>query len=410
MKLASIGKRILGLLLSILFAVSLPLLAFASNLQAPASNMASECNEAVFRFWDCFTDYDSDTYTPPAYFGGFAFDEEKGLLVYVTEDTDEIRSNITSICKKTDISFESVKYSFNYLMDTMIKLDKIACEEKLPVVGMTLDLRNNAVSIILNDEDANKAEGIASVFYSDKSIKPDIVRFQIKDAKQDILSGLENTSQIENAEASRATYNFYPGRQTTFGSSYGTVGFCAYDSTGRYLMITHAHGYGFSLSDYTYSTPKSVTVAGLSMNAYTLSYSSNTSDSLCDAAYIVIPSTASYSVSNKINNTTTRLQYVALDTQLLSYSGSNVGAFGSSSGFKTSTVTITCSAGYYYLTINTTFNGGDSGGPVYLTASSQNRLIGIIQTRQGGGILWKNIRDRYYAKTGNTLAPYLANT
>ena len=42
-----------------------------------------------------------------------------------------------------------------------------------------------------------------------------------------------------------------------------------------------------------------------------------------------------------------------------------------------------------------------------MTSNSQNRLIGIIKSLSGDGVLWKNIRDRYYEKTGNTLVPYI---
>ena len=143
-------------------------------------------------------------------------------------------------------------------------------------------------------------------------------------------------------------------------------------------MITHAHGYGFGSDDYDYSTPKSVSVAGLTMNAYTLSHYSN-NDLTWDAAYIVIPNTVSYTVSNKVNNTSTRIQYIAFDEQLSSYCGSNASAYGSVGGFKSSTITVGFSAGYYYLSMQTTFDNGDSGGPIYMTSNSQNRLIGIIK-------------------------------
>ena len=52
---------------------------------------------------------------------------------------------------------------------------------------------------------------------------------------------------------------------------------------------------------------------------------------------------------------------------------------------------------------------GDSGGTIYLTNTSQNRLIGIVKGQSGNtminGIPWTSIASAYYSCTGLILSP-----
>lgn len=367
------------------------------------------CNELVIRYWDYYTDYEKDVFLPPDYFGGFNLNEDNTLTMFVTDNSTSVQEQVHTICKSDKIKFSVVEYSFTYLVNAMNAITRNFANSFVYIEEIALDLTNNVV-IVIPVSDAidfeSKWLSFAENLSFGKGINPAIYQIRVESAvKSNISSGM-NVKATENPIQNRTTYTFYPGQQSLFGSnSTGTVGFCATDSLGRKLLITHSHGYGFT----AYNQAKTVTVGGLSMSAYALSIA--TEDPLYDAAYIVIPSGVTTVLTNKVNNNTSkRISYVAYDYQLLSYNGAAVDAFGYVSGFVSTTASITLNSGNYYLNINSALNPGDSGGPIYLTGSSQNRLLGIISTQQGGGTLWKNIRDKYATVTGATLSPYISNT
>lgn len=400
-------KKSVFILIVLSLVFSLPCYGLAAGSLLTGAERMANCNEIVFSFWDKYTDYDEDLYLPPDYFGGFSRSEDNNLIMYITEDTAEIRKQAKADCDGADFSFVEVEHSFNQLNEAMLSLDRFSKRLEAFTCGAYIDIPKNKVAVLLIPDFEGFKKEWASIVADNEDIDPDLYTFEIKKEPPAIDDSAK--SQIDNAPTSltpNTTYAFYPGIQSSFGNSYGTISFCAYDSLGRYLLITHAHNLGFTST----ISPRTVTVAGLNMDAYTLSPTATNAPAVYyDAAYIVIPSTASYTVSNKVNNTTTRISYVALDSQLSSYSGGNVSAYGVYSGFKSSTVTVVYSSGFYTLQVNTTFGSGDSGGPIYLTGNSQNRLIGIIITQQGVGNTWMNIRDRYYTATGQTLSPYLYN-
>jgi hypothetical protein len=88
-----------------------------------------------------------------------------------------------------------------------------------------------------------------------------------------------------------------------------------------------------------------------------------------------------------------------------------VQVFGYSTGFFNPSVTATVVEvdGDYYLSLSCGTANGDSGGPIYLVGSEEdnyNRLLGIVETTTGYGIVWRNIRDAYYNQTGDFLSAY----
>lgn len=369
-------------------------------------------NDMVFNFWDYFTDYDAEAFLPPDYFSGFEMNSNGTLTIYVTDDTDEIINEISRVCKSRDYSIVKVQYSFNALYGLLDSIKE--SNDSSLIDSISFDLSENKVVACVKSENIDRLsikQNSMLVIKKSEEIKP-AASIKYDGANSHNLIDSNNTRQINST-------TFYPGMQTSFNNnmSTGTVGFCATDGQGRKILITHAHSYGFTEPYYA----QNVSVGGTSMSAYTLSTASgSTEDQFFDAAYIVIPSAlSSVSLSNKIGNqSTVRLSYVAYDAYLSSYNNMVVNAYGSASGFivGSSLNPITATVQYipyeqlWDLSMSHNTQNGDSGGPIYLTGSNQNRLLGIIRTTYGAGVLWKNIRDRYYALTGFTLTPYTSNT
>lgn len=125
-----------------------------------------------------------------------------------------------------------------------------------------------------------------------------------------------------------------------------------------------------------------------------------------DAAYI--PTTTA--ITNKINNSsTTKLTGVVYNYQMESVSGITGKYFGATNGTQSGLVTV--SDGYLSMLMSSAISerAGDSGGTIYLTNTSQNRLIGIVKGQSGNtminGIPWTSIASAYYSCTGLILSP-----
>jgi hypothetical protein len=369
-------------------------------------------NDMVFNFWDQFTDYDTDVYLPPEYFAGFELNSDGTLTIYVTDNSCDVLDDLCEVCGGSDFQIIIVQHSFNTLCG--VKDAIIGSDDSILIDSIAYNLSENKVTVFASQENIRKLK-----------LKPSsLIEIKERDTKEYAFntdnSAYDNKEHLLASNSKQMnTTTFYPGIQTNFNNnnSFGTVGFCATDGLGRKLLITHSHGYGFSGPN----NAKSVAVAGVTMSAYSLSYQTgNGQDQYYDAAYIVIPTNISTALSNKINNQgSVRLSYVAYDSQLSSYNGMAVNAYGCASGFMVGTSQNPITAILYQDTLTSLWSlsmsgcypaNGDSGGPIYLVGSNQNRLLGIIRTTYGDGILWKNIRDRYYSITGYTLTPYTANT
>ena len=374
-------------------------------------------NGMVFRFWDYYTDYDTEICNFPDYFGGFEMEDDGTLTMYITDSSDAIKMSIYEICQSDDMKLVGVNHSFNELRAIREEMVKKLDNDEFD--SMYLDLSENSVVIEMSAEQIRDVDGVLNEIVC--------VRESSNDACESETLAVNEKNDNEKTINDTDSYTFYPGQSTSFnnGESVGTIGFCATDSSGRRLLITHAHGYEF---DELFDT-KSVTVGGLSLLAYSMNDTSvNAEQPEYDAAYIILPNSAlpgnpQITLSNKVNNLeATKLHSVAYDIHLESYNGCAVSAFGASTGFMTGVVS---NLGYRtdeddpnkkIWNIQTTLNSqnGDSGGPIYLTGpneyngstiSNNNRLIGIIRSGTGD-TLWQNIRDKYREVTGFTLSAF----
>ncbi len=370
-----------------------------------------ECNEMVFNFWDKYTDYGTDTYLPPEYFGGFYLNENGILTAYITDDTADIKDNIITACGSNNIKFEVVKHSFNKLYESLLSISQKTENEKC-FHGFALALEQNAI-VAYVDSPEHLSTAINKLNTLD--IEPKI-EFEVYTQPAENNHFFNDESNESSLVSNISSVAFYPGQVTSFidgsgAANSGTIGFCAKDNMGRNLLITHAHHFPFP-DQYN---PATVTVNGATMSVYTLSTAINPAsafqDNETDAAYIIIPSSISSSLTGKINNNSNyRITSTIYDSQLASYQTNPAAckAFLRTicSFINTNVQTVHNTRWSFHMTCYP--NPGDSGGPVLMPGTTQNRLVGIIHDQNGNGILWNTIRDRYHEKTNLTLSVYTA--
>ncbi len=369
-------------------------------------------NDMVFRFWDYYTNNENDLFSPPDYFGGFSLNEDGGLIVYLAENTDTIKTAVMDICKSDNIHFEKVEYSFKELKETLDYISNGADNETISSISLDLDANKVVVRI---EPDAISGSstmyGIALGEMSEKintsmvTVVLDEVDRQQKNVPEDEVP--ENVI-TDNILPRSSYYVFYPGQPTAFGDSQcGTIGFCAVDEEGTKLLITHGHGYEFDGS----GDPDSVTVGGFTLEIYNISRNvTSGEDQMCDAAYIVVPNTVTRGLSNKVvNSGGTRITAAATVEQMLSYNNASVRAYGATTGFITTTASFACENGEAWIDMVDEPTWGDSGGPIYLIGTGENRLLGIISYEYGGGTAWTTIQARYENITGVSFEPYITS-
>lgn len=362
-----------------------------------------DSNDMVFNFWDAFTDYETETYAPPEYFGGFSLDSNGKLIVYLTDNRQEIREAVADICGSNDMTYESVEYSFNQLYALQNQMSVNAATYH--IVSSQLNLPENKL-IVYTDASA----ALLSMTLNGpmgRGIQNDMI--EVRTCPTTMVAHEKQNMNVNCGivPTTVSATTFYPGLQSDICNSSGilsgtsgTIGVCATDSGGRRLLITHGHNQG----EY-------VKVNGVVCPVQMIS---STVNDIIDAACVVLPDTAI--LSNKVNNITSKkLTTVALESQLSSYSGAAVEAYGIVNGFITGTATVIKEGGIYYMNMeNMMIAYGDSGGPIYLTGNSKNCLLGIIRgaypgSSTGIGIVWQNIKNHYYSKFGYVLAPFVPN-
>lgn len=372
----------------------------------------------VFNYWDAYTDSSCEEYTPPSYFAGFIFDSTKMLTVCITEDSTAIRQRIMDDCGGTNLQFQLVDYSFNDLLETQ---RMILSESSAEVRVTTISIPNNTVNVYVNSEADYRAD-VHSISGMDKpavNILPYVSDTDVIESTHNISveSIVESTGEpITDSVpvALRTTSSFYPGQRTRpMGSSgNGTVGFCATDSSGRQVVITHGHTYIDSITSSTQYTDCLTAKFGTDSTSYPVYILSNSGnlnemgsvDKYLDAAYIPVSGTISNTMPNGV-----KLTGAVYTSQLSSVSNISGAYYGYSNGLQYGTITVADSS-YLSMTTSSSISSGtgDSGGPIYLTNTSQNRLVGIVKSHTGSnlvnGILWTRIASAYATCTGKTLA------
>ena len=404
----------------LLLAAALLFSGMSFNLAASASELDSadsakyeenvkKSNDMVFHFWDYYADYEAEVFSSPTYFSGFHLNTDGTLLMYVTDDSKAVKATVFDICESTDLSFQTMKYSYSELVALREELSKYS--DLYNIKCTSLSLHSNKVIVYTNGDPAEVKALIHSTFKGESlgiQSVDEMIEVEKYAPPETAMPDHSASAQVSNIRGqnsitpmTQVNETFYPGELSTLESNdTGTIGFCATDSYGRKLLITHGHGHG--------QHEPTVTVGGHTLNVYPLG-----SFLTVDAAYIVLPlyDPDFYPVlTNRVNNTSTTINTIAYDYLLETYEGLPVQIFGQTSSFFITTIDyILNENGFWFLAVDTPYpQDGDSGGPVYMTGTQNNRLIGIVSSEYGDVIIWKMIREEYYNVTGFTLTPWVS--
>lgn len=408
-------KKLVLLAAALLFSgMSFNLAASASELDSADSAKYEEnvkkSNDMVFHFWDYYADYEAEAFSSPTYFSGFHLNTDGTLLMYVTDDSKAVKATVFDICESTDLSFRTMKYSYSELVALREELSKYS--DLYNIKCTSLSLHSNKVIVYTNGDPAEVEALIHSTFKGESlgiQSVDEMIEVEKYTPPETAMPDHSASAQAANIRGqnsitpmTQVNETFYPGERSYLEDySYATIGFCATDSIGRKLLITHGHGYQEDGS--------TATVGGHDLNAYLLGYD----EYYIDAAYIVLPLSDPdfYPVlTNKVNNTLTTINTIAYDYLLETYEGLPVEAFGQTTGFFDTTINdIYNEGGFCSVWLDEPHpQDGDSGGPVYMTGTQNNRLIGIVSSTTGRVCAWKMIREAYYDATGLALAPWIS--
>lgn len=365
----------------------------------------------VFAFWDRFTDYETGEYMPPDYFGGIIFSDTAPLefcLTDVSEDTVKELKNVVG----DSVLYREVNYSFTELQK--IKNDLEGLNEEGTITSR-IDIESNSVVVFINDD--SQGGGLSREAFDLVNNECYPVEFHSQEVESE-FGELNNEVRTETLSEERSATTFYPGQRTrpmSQSSAVGTIGFTARDSSGKLLLFTHGHTYIDELDeDNEYEDVLMATIDGDVYSVYILSNSGNLNElgsvtNTLDAAYIPVTGT----ITNRINNSSsTKLTGAVYSSQISSVSGITGSYYGYTNGFQTGEVTVSGGILYMYCDTAISSRTGDSGGPIYLTNTSENRLVGIVKSSVGRdtvyGILWTNIAQAYYNCMGKTITVKLS--
>ena len=85
----------------------------------------------------------------PDYFGGFQFLKDGKILMYISDDSDEVKNEVYKICASKDISFEKVNYSFRFLFDTFKVLKQRYVDSNYKFISF--DLSANSINMYIDE-------------------------------------------------------------------------------------------------------------------------------------------------------------------------------------------------------------------------------------------------------------------
>lgn len=362
-------------------------------------NIASS-NDELVEVLNCVSDEDGNL---PDYYGGTSYDENGNLIVYLTDlEANESRILIDAF---PSLNYQLVPFSINDLIsfrDAFIELGGIFEELIINPYSNSVDVyfdsqKNLTDTLSLLDNSVNEDafnfylyESATQLFENTGWVAPEKCYAVGEIATYEKNMGKTDLS-METASAT-ASVSIKPGSGyavSSGGSTVGTIGVCAILSSGSYAMVTHGHDLSSGTAIYL-GTSKIGTVT---KQYYKSNYTGY------DFSYTTVSS--SY-VSSSLAGNYGSLTKTYTENQLISMGTVNGYFIGNSSGsatrYSTSILMTTSGTGstYPYLTLGTGTNYGDSGGPIYMTSSSQTVFLGIVKGNSGGsgtGVPASTIKD-----------------
>lgn len=426
-------KRLLALISTTLFLLSfLPSSVFAveaiSSIPVDDFATSSESLESIslekyntlLMAWSTIPGIPSDRYADfPSFYGGAYIDENKQLVIQVTEYNDNILEYFADLIDLEGVRFQTVENSLTELFEIKHELnERISANASNPlslsaqdslIDGTGISISNNSVNLYVKPDSVSAIATDASVDIIESLITGlaniQIVSFESHFDDSSIVK--INNSNSDNIAQTSAQNLMEPG-QTIYmqGSSYYPygIGFGATDAYGNLGIVTCGHGYkdGY-FSPYKNALTGSGSLFGTIMPPCLF-------EDDVDACF-VRRDVASISPQRYVSGWDFSL---SSDSTATLAQGSTVYMSAPASGCRSGTVTDTHFSPYDASSgqsnripledavLTTCYAaGGDSGGLVASHGStSRGYVVGIVS----GGIVPRNGNNQmYYAKVGPIL-------
>ena len=149
-----------------------------------------------------FTDTNIDY---PDWYGG-AYMSGKNLIINVTELTNDVRNELTSITNNPELIIQEVKFSFETLLaalnrvnEAIIQSEKINLGHNAKVVGAGLSVNGNAVKIYVSGLEAEKTASMEEVFPDTSGTPLASVRIQIVRGSEAIAADADRPADSSSA-------------------------------------------------------------------------------------------------------------------------------------------------------------------------------------------------------------------
>lgn len=197
-----------------------------TTIQQRKEEEAIEKYNILLKHWAYDKNYPNDEYADfPAFYGGAYIDEEKNLVIQLTNLEKSNIEYFKKIIDLNNVHFEEVKYSYSTLL-----AEKEAAVEKMTAVNkkyaetitaIGLSMQKNAVNLYL--------------------YKPDIEKYQVDVQEvQTAVTDFERVNIIETNAKNELASAPAPGDEITINYD-RSIGFWAYDSNDYLGIITAPH-------------------------------------------------------------------------------------------------------------------------------------------------------------------------
>lgn len=378
------------------------ILAFAMVLSASSSsvcfadekvNLRSQpvVGDAALRFFEFFYDEDECDTIFPDYYGGMRINDDSSPTFYLTDTSDSVIETLVSICGDDAFGYEQVAHSFNELTDTQMEImDKYGAEMKL--TGSALSIDKNSV-VLYTDLEFVDVSPLTDEFDIKCEVMTDVT--SCGTLSEDSYTSLaKNESRAQTFKSGLTTYRRSRQNSTTYSEVMGTVGFVALDSDGNKVIFTHGH----DIESYWSS---------LKIGNQTLSFNVFGTGNNNDASYAFLPSSAT--LNNRIGSTSYYLEGTMTRSAFASISNATVYFYGVTTGTVTQSdfvAQLTDESVYTLVSTSGNVQHGDSGGPIFVSTSSGNQLVGIVKAGASSwsqGVFLTYIKNLYRSETGSTL-------
>lgn len=200
-----------------------------------------------------FSDYETDF---PSFYGGAFIDEDKNLVIQVTNLDDEVIKYFESLIDTNDVIFQEVKYSYNELLEQMDAISQsIGTNSRMSSInGVSISQKNNQVNIYYSPDSARSIDisnNLDDIFWIDN------IRFIEKEPEIPCEAGEPGTQISVNGINNNGEYY----------SNSRSIGFWAKDSYGNYGIVTAPHtttanGMSASINSVTFGEVTNIFVGG----------------------------------------------------------------------------------------------------------------------------------------------------